>query len=64
MLVVAVGVEMGAIGDNTKNGGESGPVSRDAVNECVAFLRRRLCGGITAPLQSLPLLPDAEKNRM
>ncbi|CAM6089886.1 unnamed protein product [Calypogeia fissa] len=57
--------EMCAIG-KTKSGDEDrsgNPVCREAVNACVAFLRRRLCGGVAAPLQSLPLLPDAESNQ-
>lgn len=48
--------------DVKKYGGQEKP-PRAAVNECVALLRRRLCGGVTEPLQSLPLLPDAERNR-
>jgi hypothetical protein len=54
---------MCAVMIDLKEPGEGAPVSRPAVNECVSILRRRLCGGITQPLQALPLLPDNEVNR-
>lgn len=38
-------------------------VTREQVNEAVALLRRKLCGGSNQPLHQLSLLPDAESNR-